>query len=420
MRESQRRRRQAGEGTIAEYQTAAGTRYLIKVWVTLPDGTRKQVLRRRDTSGQPFTTRKAAAAGIRDLIGKAEAPGGYTEPAKLTVGEYLDEWLAGLRLAPSTRASYAKNVRLHVRPRIGSMKLSAVTGSRLSALYRALESEGRADGKGGLSARTTRYISTIVHKAMKDAVRQGLIPVNPADVAETPSAKDARPPEMVTWTAEEVGTFLSWAEGRRDPEQRTAWVVLIATGLRRGELLALRWKDVELDAGTISVRRSVGTVKTKGQAQQLVEGPTKTGRARVVDIDGSTSAMLRTYRAQRAALAFQLAAADALVFGDVEGNLRLPESFSRYFRESVDRCRRWQAAEAKVGQAVELVPAIHLHSLRHTSATLQLAAGVHPKVVQERLGHQTISITLDTYSHALPTLQREAASALGALIHGSG
>lgn len=129
--------------------------------------------------------------------------------------------------------------------------------------------------------------------------------------------------------------------------------------------------------------------------------------------------MLRTYRAQRAAMAFQLAAADALVFGNVDGGHRLPESFSRYFREAVGMCRRWQVGQMKPGEAVELLPAIHLHSLRHTSATLQLAAGVHPKVVQERLGHQTISITLDTYSHALPTLQREAASALGAMIHGN-
>ncbi len=414
-----RRRRQAGEGTIAEYQTAGGTRYLIKVLVTLPDGTRKQVLRRRDINGQPFTTRKAAGAGIRDLIGKAEAPGGYTEPAKLTVGEYLDEWLAGLRLAPSTKASYVKNVRLHVKPRIGSMKLTAVTGSRLSALYRMLESEGRADGKGGLSARTTRYISTIIGKAMKDAVRQGLIPTNPAAVAEAPSAKSARAPEMITWTAAEVATFLSWATDHADPEQRTAWILAVATGMRRGELLALRWKDIDTELGAISVRRSVGTIKEKGKKQRIVEGPTKTGRARVVDIDDSTAAMLKSYRTQRASLAFQLASADALVFGKAEGEHRLPESFSRYFREAVGRCRRWQAAQAKPGQAVELLPTIHLHSLRHTSATLQLAAGVHPKVVQERLGHQTISITLDTYSHALPTLQREAASALGALIHGS-
>lgn len=411
----QKRRRQAGEGSIGTYLTAAGTRYFIKVYVTLPDGSQKQKLKRG------FETKKAAAAGIRDLVGKSDAAGGYTEPSKITVGPYLDEWLDGLRLAPSTVASYRKNVRLHLRPRLGAVKLSALTGGRLSALYRSLELEGRADGTGGLSARTVRYVATILHKAMKDAVRQGLIPVNPADVAEQPSAKEARAPEMVTWTADQLGTFLSWAADNADAEQRTVWLVLVATGMRRGEALALRWKDVDLDGRTVSVRRSVGVIKTKGQRQEIVEGTTKTGKSRVIDLDAGTVAQLRAYRAARAGASFMLGQSDALVFGNGEGRHRLPESFSRSFREAVERCIRWQLAEAGAGgrpAAVDTIPLIHLHSLRHTSATLQLVAGVHPKIVQERLGHQTISITLDTYSHALPTMQREAATALGNLIYG--
>jgi integrase len=407
------RRRQAGEGSIGTYQTAAGTRYFVKVYVTLPDGSQRQKLKRG------FATKKAAAAGIRDLVGKSDAVGGYTEPSKMTVGQYLDEWLDGLRLAPSTVASYRKNVRLHLRPRLGAIKLSALTGGRLSALYRSLELEGRADGTGGLSARTVRYVATILHKAMKDAVRQGLIPVNPADVADQPSAKEARPPEMVTWTSEQLGTFLSWASDHADPEQRTAWVLLVATGMRRGEALALRWKDIDLDHGTISIRRSVGVIKTKGERQELVEGATKTGMSRVVDVDPGTIAMLKAYRTARAGASFALGRADSLVFGNDEGGHRLPESFSRSFKESVEKCVRWQlASEVKGVHSVDTIPVIHLHSLRHTSATLQLAAGVHPKIVQERLGHQTISITLDIYTHALPTMQREAATALGNLIYG--
>lgn len=408
------KRRQAGEGTISEYRTAAGIRYLVKVTVTLPDGTRKPVLRRG------FATKKDAAAGIRELLAKSEKPGGFTEPSKVTVGDYLEVWLDGLRLAPSTLSSYRKNVRLHLKPHLGG-KLSALTGVRLSALYRQLETSGRADGTGGLSARTVRYVATIMHKALKDAVRQGLIPVNPADVADLPSAKDARPPEMVTWTGEQLAQFVAWTAEHADVEQRAGWLVLLATGMRRGELLALRWQDCDLDAGTIQVRRSVGTIKAKGSRQQLVEGPTKTGRARVVDIDAGTVALLKAHRMARAALSFTLGRSDALVFGDEEGRHRLPESFSRYFRESVGRCIRAQIADAEsLGLAgVETIPAIHLHSLRHTAATLLLGAGVHPKIVQERLGHQTISITLDTYSHALPTLQRDAADALGRMLHGA-
>lgn len=402
---SNTRRRQAGEGTIAEYQTGAGTRYLIKVTVTLPDGTRKPVLRRG------FRTRKDAAAGIRALITHSEKPGGLVEPSKVTVGAYLDEWLAGLRLAPSTTASYDKNVRLHIKPRIGAMRLRDLTGVRLSAVYRELERTGRADGTGGLSARTTRYVATILHKALKDAVRSGLIPVNPADVADKPSVRAARSPEMVTWNGQELGRFIRWTAENADAEQRTAWLLLVATGMRRGELLALRWQDCDFDAGAISIRRSVGTVRSKGNPQQMVEGTPKNGKARVVDIDPATVAMLRAHRAGRAALGFTLARGESLIFGDINGGYRLPESFSRYFRETVARCIRDEVAR-------DPLPTIHLHSLRHTAATLLLAAGVHPKVVQERLGHQTIGITLDVYSHALPTLQRDAADALGAIVHG--
>lgn len=154
----------------------------------------------------------------------------------------------GLRLAPSTISSYAKNVRLHLQPLIGSVRLGASTGGRLKQ------------------------------------------PTTPTT------------------------------------NKRTAWLLLIVTGMRRGEALALRWRDVDFDAGTISVRRSVETVKNKGE-RQIVEGPTKNGKTRVVDIDAGTASLLRAYRATRAGVAFQLGRADALLFGDVEGKHRLPESF---------------------------------------------------------------------------------------------
>ena len=245
--------------------------------------------------------------------------------------------------------------------------------------------------------------------------------MNPSDVADMPKASEARPPEMTTWDAVQAGKFITWASGHCDSQQVVGWRLLLATGMRRGELLALRWRDVDLAAGTIAVRRSVGTIKNKGQVQQQVEGPTKTGRARVVDLDARTAEIVRGYRKGRAKAAFQLVAGDALVLGDEEGRHRLPESFSRYFRQQVERCIRSQVAAAAVGGLAEVqtIPAIHLHELRHSHATILLGAGVHPKIVQERLGHQTISITLDTYSHVLPTLQRAAADAFGELLGGA-
>jgi integrase len=190
-----------------------------------------------------------------------------------------------------------------------------------------------------------------------------------------------------------------------------AWHVLATTGMRRGEALALRWRDIDLDGSTISVRRSVGIVRVKGEGATVLEGPTKTGKPRVVDIGPNTVALLRAYRRERAGLALQLAAADALVFGDIEGRHLHPERFSRTFTEALARCRR-ELAEA--GQ--EPPPVIRLHDLRHTHATLLLSAGEPVKVVSERLGHSSAVVTMTVYAHVLPGGQRKAADRFDAML----
>jgi integrase len=181
--------------------------------------------------------------------------------------------------------------------------------------------------------------------------------------------------------------------------------------MRRGEALALRWRDIDLDGSTISVRRSVGIVRVKGEGATVLEGPTKTGKPRVVDIGPNTVALLRAYRRERAGLALQLAAADALVFGDIEGRHLHPERFSRTFTEALARCRR-ELAEA--GQ--EPPPVIRLHDLRHTHATLLLSAGEPLKVVSERLGHSSAVVTMTVYAHVLPGGQRKAADRFDAML----
>jgi integrase len=143
-----------------------------------------------------------------------------------------------------------------------------------------------------------RYIYTILRSALSDAVKHGRLTLNPTDRSTPPSPSEARPPEMQAWTAPELSRFLHWAEAR-DPDLAMGWRLLAATGMRRGEALALRWPDVDLEAGRLQVRRSLSTVKTKSAGEQLVEGPTKTGQARVVDIDADTIAALRAYRAVR-------------------------------------------------------------------------------------------------------------------------
>ena len=257
----------------------------------MQDGTRRVVLKRG------FRSRRDAAAQLRIEISKAEA-GAWVEPSKQRLDAYLAEWVCGQRLSAATLASYRKNIRLHIDPHLGETPLARLTGAAVDAWMRKLETSGRADGRGGLSARTVRYVYTVLRSALGDAVKHGRLSVNPTDRSTPPSPSEARPPEMQAWTAAELGRFLRWAQAR-DADLAMGWRLLAATGMRRGEALALRWRDVDLDAGRLQVRRSLGVVKAKGAGEQLVEGPTKTGQARVVDIDADTVAALRAYRAAR-------------------------------------------------------------------------------------------------------------------------
>jgi integrase len=187
--------------------------------------------------------------------------------------------------------------------------------------------------------------------------------------------------------------------------------VLAYTGMRRGECLALRWRDVDFDSGTISIRRSVGLSRVKGERPKLQEGKTKNRDARVVDVDESTMALLRTLKRERGSIALQLARDDAIVFGDAEGKHRHPERFSRSFKDHLKRCRKQLEK-----QGAEPPPEIRLHDLRHTHATLLLRKGRPVHIVSRRLGHKSEMITLSVYTHAMPGDQREAANSFAALV----
>jgi integrase len=395
------RRRQAGEGGISEYQTKAGARYLIKYAAPADDGHR-WVLKRG------YLTRKAAAEALREQLGKI-ADGSHVLPNKVTVAAHFAEWLDGLRLEPTTVASYRKNVRLHVVPYIGALRLELVTGTRLTKLYRQLEQSGRADGKGGLSARTVRYIHTIIHAGLGAAVRDGLVARNPADTADPPSAKQAASPEIHPWDAKQLRAFLDWSQSTDDADY-PAWLLLAMTGKRRGEALALQWRDVDFDAGRLTVRRAAKLVKVKGEGERLIIGLPKGGKSRVVDLDPATLAVLRAHRAFLATISLALARDDARVFGTLDGGIRHPERFSRTFRGRLAQARRALGEHA--------LPEIHLHDLRHTHATLLLRDGQPVKVVSERLGHASPMITLSVYAHVMPGMQREAAASFAAMVLG--
>jgi integrase len=350
----------------------------------------------------PFDRKRDAETFLREHL-RARQLGDYIAPTDATLAQFVaDEWLPSARtsLRESTLASYERNLRLHALPRLGRLPLAAIDAPRLNRLYAEL-----ADA--GLSPRSVRYVHTILHRVYRDAVKWRRVGRNPAADADPPRASaDRDRHELATWSAEDASRFLSACRERkgrgteRGDRLYAAWVVLLTTGLRRGELLGLRWQDVDLDGRTLAVRQTL-VDSGKGHAPTFSVPKTERGR-RAVALDRATVEVLREHRKRQAEarLAAKSWRDHGLVFTARDGSPLHPERFSREF------ARRVASAE---------VPRIRLHDLRHTHASLALTRGVHLKVVSERLGHSTIAITGDIYAHVSPSLQAEAAETVASL-----
>lgn len=225
-------------------------------------------------------TRKEAAEELGSVLAKIREIGYVTPTGKITVAEWLDQWLASLRLAPSTRGSYAKNIRLHLKPKLGHVQLSRLTGSQISALYRDLERAGRQDHKKGspLSARTVRYVHTILKAALAEAVIQGLLATNPAEKAKPPSAKEARPPE---WCAGPLSSCQRFSAGPISTAVPTAqrggyWPPPGCAGVRLSRCAGATW--TWMPAGSACVARS-GWSRPRARASSCSRGrPKASGR----------------------------------------------------------------------------------------------------------------------------------------------
>ncbi len=218
-----------------------------------------------------YRTKRDAEAALAEMIGNVNK-GTYIKKTRQTVDEFVDEWLAAIEptVRPATHYSYARNLRLHVLPYIGSAPMTSVDAGTLNGLYARLLAEGRRDTEGGgLSPRSVRYVHTILHRVFKDAVKWSRLARNPSDAADPPRAVSSGAPEMGTWTAEQLRTFL---DGTRGDRLHAAWLLLATSGMRRGEALGLRWSDVDLDAAVpLSDRRSsrFSTRSTSAHRRQL-------------------------------------------------------------------------------------------------------------------------------------------------------
>jgi integrase len=437
-----------------------GDVYYVKIELDPVSATGK----RRTKWHSGYRTKREAERARVDLLSKFDR-GVYVEPSQETVTEFLEHWLVSIRptLKATTWNGYRSKVRNHVIPYIGGMRLARVDGGTLNELYAKLLTGGRKKpsrtGKGyspavvaraqalredGLSLQATadrlqvefdeashitkdtlasllrrqaahrvdptvtddslaldpstvKAVHVALHKAFGAAVKWERLVKNPADQADPPRVP-VEADKMPTWTADQLRTFLEFTASIED-RNHALWVLLATTGMRRGEALGVRWQDVDLDSGRLRVVQTVLSINGK---ISVSEPKTARGR-RPISLDPSTVAALREHRRRMLEERMVVAADHAdegLVFHRPDGSALRPETVSTTF------LRRQRTLD---------LPRLTLKGLRHTWATLALEQGINPKVVQERLGHSTVNITLNVYSHVSPTMHAEAANLVAEL-----
>jgi len=351
---------------------------------------------RRRYVNKTFKGNKKKAQEMLNSMLHSNDLGTLVEPANTTVGEYLDEWLetaAKIRVRPRTLDGYKYLVEKYIKPDVGSLRLHKVSPLDIQKLYTLLL--GR-----GLSPKTVRHVHGVIRASLNQAVKWRLLTINPALAVDLPKQ---RKKEMKAFSAVEAGAFLKHAAVDR-------WGVLfsvaLTTGMRPGEYLGLKWQDVDLDKGTVVVRRTL-VAKPKGGGWEFAE-PKTAQSARTIPLPPTVTRGLAEHKKVQAAQRLKAGPEYAnhdLVFATAKGEpIEKHNLVTRHFKEILKNA--------------ELPTDFRLYDLRHSCATLLLAQGEHPKVVSERLGHASVTLTLDTYSHVLPTMQQQAADRLEVVLFG--
>ena len=333
--------------------------------------------------------KKDAEAELVRLMNGANN-GNYVDPSKLTTAQFLEQWdrdWASLNLSPKTIERYRELVRIHIAPNIGTELVQKLRPVSLSTLYAKLQRDGRAKG-GGLAPRTVGHIHRIMHRALGHAMQWGIVSRNVASVVEPPKVV---PAEMEILSADQVNSTLRTLRGAAMyPIVLTAF----STGMRRGEILALRWRDVNLDAAKIQVERSLEETKA---GLRFKEPKTRHGR-RNIALPSSLVAELRGHwRAQqelRLALGVGKAAPDDLVFCTPDGGPRKPNSITR----------EWSRLTV-----AKKLPKVSFHALRHTHVSQLIASGMDVLTISRRIGHASPTITLGVYGHLFKNTDNQAA-----------
>jgi len=342
-------------------------------------------------------TKKDAEKRLSELLSQLDS-GAFVRPSKATLGEYLERWLkeyVWADLAPRTAEAYELIVRRHLVPALGKITLTGLKPEHIQRYQSEKLSCGRADGKGGLSPRTVRHHYMTLHAALERAVRMGLLGRNVADAVSPPRYQRHQ------WQSLSEFGVSSVLEAARETPYYVLFYQALFTGMRRSELLALRWCDVDLLLGRVQVTRSLHRL---GTGEVVIRSPKSERSRRVVSLPPSAALLFQEEREkqqrERAMVGLEVRD-DDLVFRDHEGRPLRPDTVTH----------AWVKLVRRIG-----LKGIRLHDARHTHASLMLKQGVHPKIVQERLGHASIQLTLDTYSHVAPGLQEAAAAGFDKMI----
>lgn len=355
------KRRAAGEGTVFYSDKE-------KTWVAevfLPDGKRRRKRSKRQQVVKDWLLAQREA--IKDGL--------VIENDKITVAQFITRYMEDVgahALRPRTIEGYWSLIRVHIIPGIGSIKLSQLRADQLQSFY----SEKL---KSGLSNRTVQFIHSIIHKSLGQALKWGLVIRNVSDLVEKPTVKRKAP---VIWSVEDTQKFLKAVEQHRF---YPIYVLAVATGMREGEVLGVQFEDIDWKTGTLHVKHAVQYLIGKGIV--LTEPKTDKAKRPIPLPDFAIQVLKRHCDAQNRNQGFIFATSNTTPYS--------PRNLIRHFQQVVEETG---------------LPHITFHSFsRHYHATYLLSQGVNPKVVQERLGHSQISLTLDTYSHVIPSLQKEAA-----------
>jgi integrase len=337
--------------------------------------------------------KREAEAACRKLITEMEN-GTYVPDSKLTLSQFFDRWLKHIKpnVSPRTHERYTQIATKNIAPLLGAKILSKLQPIEISEAYaKALES-GRRDGKGGLSPRTVHHCHRVLFSALDQAERWKLIVRNPAALLEKRDRPKIERKPVKTIDAPTTATVFDEARERR---LFIPLVLAALCGLRRGEITALRWKSIDLDNGQLAVVASTEQLDTGDVDKRIREKEAKSGNARAVALPSLAVEELRRWRVAQAEelLKLGIRTDDSWhVVTNEDGSSPQPRSVTRAVSKFL---KKW---------------GITLHKLRHSHASHLLASNVHPKIVQERLGHSSISVTMDIYSHLLPNMQSEAAA----------